>query len=213
MHGGRFLLLQGAQEIDGTVAEHSPHRSKRQFLAVTVATEVTQQEMGEAIMADSRNGFRRGGVREMPVARLDALLDGPGTLGVVLEELLIVVRLDQKTIHSAQRFSNESRGMTEVGEEAKGIGPLPDHESDRLYGIVWNQEGADSRSFQGKITAAFKDLPSVEVEDFIAENRGCLTITIDRGGMLFRPLGETLGVITMFMSHQNGAEVARFHAA
>lgn len=62
---------------------------------------MTQEKVGKAIMADPRNGFRRCGVREMPVARLDALLDGPRTLRVVLEELLIVVRLDQQTIYSA----------------------------------------------------------------------------------------------------------------
>ena len=46
---------------------------------------------------------RRGGcVREMAMARLDALFYRPGSLRIVLQKFLVVIRLNDERLHLAQ---------------------------------------------------------------------------------------------------------------
>ena len=168
--------------------------------------------MTQSIVADLRDGFRGGRIGEVAMARLDALLDGPGALGVLLEERLVVVGLNQQTVHVAHRLGDQRGGMTEIGQKAEGVSPGANHEADRLDGIMRNKKGSDGRILEGERRSAFKNLPPGEVGHLLAEDGRSLPVAEDRGGMLLRPLRQSLGVVPVFMGYEDRAEITRFDA-
>ena len=80
------------------MAEHHAHNLSRQQLC---------------------NDRRGGRVREMAMTRLDALFYRPGSLRIVLQKFLVVIRLNDERLHLAQPLDCKAGGMTEIGNVAK----------------------------------------------------------------------------------------------
>ena len=66
----------------------------------------------------------------------DALFDGPRPPGVLLQEFFVVVCLDEQRVDPAQHFKDESRGITEIGEDAEAHASRRDAKAHRVSGVV-----------------------------------------------------------------------------
>ncbi len=80
--------------------------------------------------------FRRGRIREMPVARHDPLLHTPRPFRVVLQQLLVVIRLDEQRLRRAYSLLHQLRGHAEIGQHAQCFVAMVQDESHRLDRIV-----------------------------------------------------------------------------
>ena len=70
------------------------------------------------------------------MARLDALFYRPGSLRIVLQKFLVVIRLNDERLHLAQPLDCKAGGMTEIGNVAKRGRARVEGVTDRLDRIV-----------------------------------------------------------------------------
>ena len=66
----------------------------------------------------------------------DALFDAPGTAGVLLQELKIVIRFQEQNICRAHPVDDQLGGMAKVGKEPDVPGAGAQEESYRIIRIV-----------------------------------------------------------------------------
>jgi hypothetical protein len=111
---------------------------------VAVLAEVGQEDVAEVFGGDFGYELGSGLVGEVPVAREDALFDGPGAFGVVLEEGFVVVGFDHKGVDALDGVDDLARGVAEVGEDAEGGICGGDDEPYGVGGVVGNGEGLDA---------------------------------------------------------------------
>jgi hypothetical protein len=111
---------------------------------VAVLAEVSQEDVAEVFGGDFGDELGGGLVREVAVAGEDALFNGPGAFGVVLEEGFVVVGFDHEGVDALDGVDDLARGVTEVGEDAEGGIGGGDDESHGVGGVVRNGEGLDA---------------------------------------------------------------------
>jgi len=111
--------------------------------AVAIAAEVAEDDSGHSVVGDFCEEFGYLGVGKVAVAGGDALLDGPGTLGVVGEELVVVVRLDEKGGEAAEAGFHGGGDLAGIGDEAEAVGAVSEDETYGIDGIMLDGEGLD----------------------------------------------------------------------
>ena len=122
--------------------EASRNAIERKLGRVAVPTEVADDDLLKWRLQLGEDA-RRGGVGEMSVAGENALFDRPGSPSVLLKELFIVIRFDQKGPNPAQHFENQPGGVAEIGEHAKARTIRRNAEADGIGGVMWDRERAD----------------------------------------------------------------------
>ncbi len=103
-----------------------------------------QEDVAEVFGGDFGDELRGGLVGEVPVAGEDALFDGPGAFGVVLEEGFVVVGFDHEGVDALDGVDDLARGVAEVREDAEGGVGGGDDESYGVSGVVGDGEGLDA---------------------------------------------------------------------
>ena len=111
---------------------------------VAVLAEVGQEDVAEVFGGDFGDELGGGLVGEVAVAGEDALFDGPGAFGVILEEGFVVVGFDHEGVDALDGVYDLARGVAEVREDAEGGIGRGDDESHGVGGVVRDGEGLDS---------------------------------------------------------------------
>ena len=152
--------MPGATDLDRIIAiQGIRNRRNSQFRRVAIPAEVTEHDLPESRGARFGHEIGGGAVGKVPVRRHDALLDGKRALGVGLEQLLVVVGLDEETIHFGHMMEKGSRDMTEIGENADGKGLASNGETHRVDGIVRDGKSGHLEGLQRKRAAGGKQSP------------------------------------------------------
>lgn len=111
---------------------------------VAVLAEVGQEDVAEVFGGDFGDELGGGLVGEVAVAGEDALFDGPGAFGVVLEEGFVVVGFDHEGVDALDGVDDLARGVAEVREDAEGGIGGGDDEPYGVGGVVRDGEGLDA---------------------------------------------------------------------
>src|ERR1051325_7638430 len=95
----------------------------------------------------------------MSVARLNSLLHRPGTMGIVLQEFLIVIGLDDKRLHQTQPLDQHFGRVTEISHKSETGRATMERKPDRISGIMRHRKCLDGNVADGKISAGSKQTP------------------------------------------------------
>jgi hypothetical protein len=82
--------------------------------------------------------FSGGFITQMTVPACDALLDAPGSSGILLEELQVIIRFQYKRFCRSHSIQNHSGGMAQISEEPNVSFAGPDQETHRILRIMWD---------------------------------------------------------------------------
>ena len=138
----------------------------------------------------------------MPVSGHDPLFGRPRTFGVVLQELLVVIRLNHQGMRLADAFARELRGETEIGEETEGGPIMMQNESNRIHRVVRNAERLDFDIPDGEIAAGHENAPVLgALRRLTAQRFGRERVAIDGGVKLSAPHIEPAGVSAQTACH------------
>ena len=96
------------------------NRAGGECRCVAVVAEMREEDMVQVGACDFGNEIGCGLIGEVAVTGEDALLNGPGTLLIILQEGLVVVRFDEHGIDTARRVYHLTRGVSEIGEDGEG---------------------------------------------------------------------------------------------
>ena len=136
---GTRCFLRGDLDVDvrGTSLRQAlAHDAMREFGTVAVAAEVAEVKMlklgGDDLDCDFRSSF----VGKMAVPAGDALFEAPGPARIILEHFQIVIRFEHKHVGGADPFTNEARGVAEIGEKTNLVPARVEHEANGIVGVV-----------------------------------------------------------------------------
>ena len=90
---------------------------------------------------------------------LNPLLHGPGTVWIVLQQLLIMIGLDDQRVHFAQALDHGFGGIPEIGDESERAGAAVESVTNRIDRIVRDRKGLDVDIADGKISAGPEEPP------------------------------------------------------
>jgi len=108
---------------------------------VAIARKMAKDRPAQAVAGERGEDLRGGGIGEMAVARHDALLDGPWTAAVLLEQFFVVIGLDNHGRGGAQALVDELGGEPEIGAKPEARAAMMQHVADRVRRIVRHGEG------------------------------------------------------------------------
>ena len=138
--------LAGAMHFDfiaPLLRQHCANGAGRELRRIAIAAEMPEDDPlqfpGKQLLD---HGCRRG-VREVAVAGLDALLYRPGPMRIVLEQFLVVVRLDHERMDLPQPFDHHLRRVTQIGDVAERARAGVKNVSHRVDRIMWDGKGLD----------------------------------------------------------------------
>jgi len=119
----------------------------RQLGPVAIAAEMREEHVTKFVAGDIAGEGGGGIIAEVAVAAHDALLQGPGTRGVFLQELQVVVGFHDQHIHLTDAFGDELGGVAEVGQHADGEAGsrVANDVADRIVGVMRDGEGFDEQ--------------------------------------------------------------------
>jgi len=171
--------------------------------AVAIGAEMAEVEVFHEVGDDFGGDFGGGVVGEMAVPGENALLDRPGTFGVLLQQPQIVVGFEDERPRLADAFDDEFGGVTEVGEEADVAERVIEHESDRIVGVVRHGKAVDFEIAHIDRRARFKEPPVGERGHLGMEIFGGQAVAINGNGMAFGQHGQAADVVAVFVGEEN----------
>src|SRR5215471_18354572 len=210
--------LRGAENFDIDLAnffQGTANRFDCELGRVAIATKVTKHD---AINFSGKQFFDHGRSRvvgKMSMPRLDPLLHRPRTVGVVLQKLFVVVRLDDQGVHRPQSFDDHFRRITEIGNKSEAARAGVKREADRidrvmrhgkrLHGDVTDLErGAGAKNSPVPMPIQF-----TAVADCFRGLRVCVNRHVEFAAEHLQPAN----VVAMLVGQQNAVELLRSHAA
>ena len=160
-------------------------------------------QRGRLDAGDEGGGF---GIREVAVAGGDALLDGPRTAGVPLQELLIVVGFDDQGLDAASGLADQAGSESEVSEDGEGDMATFDAKAHGIRGIVGHGEGQGLEACDVKGPAVLKNADFGTFECFWGKcARGCC-VAVARCAPLAQEDAQASGMVGMFMGEQDASQ-------
>jgi hypothetical protein len=190
--------------------------ARGQRRGIAVAAEVTEHNAFNAArgqqLFDHGGG---GGVGKMTVTRLDALFHRPGTVRIVLQHFLVVIRLDHESMHFAQPLGQQLGGVTEIGDETEGTPARVQSESDRLDRVVRHGKSLHNNVADGKFRPGPEEAPvPMLIEQTVATNGfSRQRVAINRHGKFPAQDFETANMIAVLMREKHAIELLRGNAA
>ena len=116
---GLISRLRRAENFDiGSSAffQFRPDRPGREFRRIAIPAEMPEHDPRDFAGQQLRDHGGRGGIGKMAVPRLNPLFHRPGPMRIVLQKFLVVVRLNDESLHLAQTLNRQAGGMPEVGD-------------------------------------------------------------------------------------------------
>ena len=110
--------------------------SAGEFRAIAIPAEVPQENVVQVGGNQVRKNVGCGVVAEMTMPTHDALLHAPWALQIVLQQLHVMIRFQNKDVGCTDSFHDQFRGVAEIGQETDLATVRPQHEADRIVGIV-----------------------------------------------------------------------------
>ena len=211
MKRGARVMLGGQLDfhVPGANLFHSlMNDAMRQFRTVALAAEVSQVEMAKVGRHDFLGGVGGVLVGQMTMPPGDALLEAPGTAGV-LQHLEIMIGFQHEHVGLANALEHEFGGMAEVGHKPNIARRGAEQETDRIRGIVRNAESIDDDVTEFKAAAGAEDAAieprlKLEFDGLFGE-----PIAIDRNVELGTQADQTVDVIRVFVGDQDAGQTLR----
>lgn len=175
--------------------------------AITIAAEVAEVEVTQLGGHDFRGELSGGVVGQVAVAAKNALLGGPGALGVVLEHFDVVIRFEDEDVGLADAFDDEPGGVTEIGKETDIAGVGAEEESNGIVSVVRDAEGIDGdvTEFEGGAGGEEPELKrhlELRLDGFLGQ-----AVAVDGNVQFAGKDAETLGVVRVLVGDENSAQV------
>jgi hypothetical protein len=206
------VRLRGTMNFHADVAafgERLAYRAESKLRSVAIPTEMSEDDALDFAGKQLLDYARGGVIRQMPMARLDALLHRPRSMLVVLQKFLVVVRFDDQGVHFTQSFDQHFGGVTEIGDKTKAARASVKHKSDGIDCVMRHGKCLHENVADRKFRAGAKDSPiSMSIQGAIAADRfGSERICVNRGVEPTAKNFQTVNVIAMFVGKQDAIEL------
>lgn len=169
---------------------------------VAVLAQVGEEDVPEVFGGDFGDELRSGLIREVAVAREDALFHRPGALGVVLKKGFVVVRFDHERVDATDRVEDLAGGIAKVGEDPKGGIGAGNDEAQGVGGVMRHGEGVDAEFPDLKSRAAVEKTP-LGVDGALAEAFGGEGIGKNGNPVFGAKHLEAAGVVAVLVGEQD----------
>jgi len=185
------------------------HHALGQRGPVAFAAQVAKVQMTQLGGHELLRGIGGGFVREMAMAAEDALLETPGPVRAILQQLDIVIGFEQQNIGRAQPIQDEFGHLAEVGQKsdihAGGAQKIPD----RILGVVQDVKRLDSNVADFKTVSRRKE-SAIELGLKLKFNRFLSrAIAINRNAKFLAETSQALDMVRMLVGKQDCREVFR----
>lgn len=185
------------------------HDVMGEFGTIALAAQMGEKQMAEFGGHDLFGGIGGGFIGQMTVAAENALFQTPGPAHAVLQHLDVVIGFQHQHIRGANAIQNEFGHVPEVGEETNIAGGRVQQETNGVLRVVRNVERIDPHVADVETLACFEHA-ALETDlqrpfDLIPG----FTIAIDGDVELVGDAAESLDVIAMFVSDEDGGEIFR----
>lgn len=194
--------------ITPALREHRANRAGGEFGGVAIPAEVTEHHAFEFPGKQLFDDCRGGGVREMTVARLNALLHGPRTMRIVLQKFFVMIRLDHEGMDLTQALDHHLRRVTEIGNKPERARAGVKRVSDRIDRIVRNGKGLNGDIADRKIRPGPKKPPVPMSGQCSATDRfGRERVAINRDMKFPAEHFETADMIAVLVGEKHAIEL------
>lgn len=145
----------------------------------------------------------------MTVAARDPLLDAPRAADIVLQQLQVVIRFQDKDVGLSHPFDNELCGMAEVGQKPDAAIGGVNEETNWIIGVVRDAEGIDLHvaNFEGGSgdkEAKFELRFQLHFDGLFGE-----AVAINGQVQLGGEDGQALNVVGMLVSDEDTGQIFR----
>lgn len=207
----------GIDDIEG-VREAGRAKEGEEDLAdavegVAVAAEVSEVNLAPTRLGNAGEKFEGILVGEVAVASADALFDGKGPMGVLIEKVVVVIGLQNEGIHFADAFAHELGHVAEVGdpgEAAAGFeevaGAPGKDETDGVVGVVGDRERSDLEILKVEIAAGGEDLPVEGTVHFGLEGASGVAVGEKAQVGMAGKATEAAGVILVLVGEEDAVD-------
>src|SRR6266436_6543354 len=145
----------------------------------------------------------------MAMAAEDALLETPGPVRAILQQLDIVIGFQQQNIGRAEPIQDEFCYLAEVGQKSDIYAGRAQKIPDWILGIVQDVKCFDNNVAHFK-TVPRREEPAVDLRLKLKFNRFLgRAIAINRNAKFLAEARQSLDVVRMLVSEQDGREVLR----
>ena len=188
------------------------HDIMREFGAIAFAAQVREVKMAQIGGHDLCDGFGGGFVREMAVVAKNSLLEAPRTARAILKHLHVVIGFENEDVRGARAFNDQFCRMAEIGDEPDIADGGVEQITDGVLGVVRDGECVHHHVGDFKARARVEE-PAVEFRLQLKFKRLlCGAVAVNGDVEFLRDAGESLNMVGMFVSDENGGEVFRHTA-
>lgn len=168
---------------------------------------MTQVKALEVSGNDLFGDFSGGFIGKMAMAAEDTLFDAPGSAGVVLEELEIMVGLEDEDIGGPNPLNDELGGVPKVGQESDFSFVGSNEEADRIISIMRNRKRVDGDIADVEAGAGGKDAAVQRAFELLFDRFLGQPVAIDGNAEFAGAEGsQALNMIGMFVGDKDTGE-------
>ena len=177
---------------------------------ITIATQMTEINMLEFGRNKFGEDIRGCIVGKMPVPAENTLFNTPRPPHVILQQLHIVIRFQNKDVRLANAFHHELCGVTEIGQKTDITTVRSQHITDRIISVMRDGERFDPHTpdFERRAGA---EQPKIEFRFLKLQFNRFLgePVAVNGNRQLAAQCAETVGMIGVLMSEQNARKTFR----
>jgi hypothetical protein len=185
------------------------HDVMREFGAIAFAAQMGKVKVAQFGGHDLHSGFGGSFVGKMAVTAENALLERPRAARTILKHLHVVIGFEDEDIRWTNALDDQSRHVTEVGDEGDVAGSGAQQKADRVLGIVRDGKGVHQQVVDFKARAGVEEMAvkfglQLKFKCFL---RGA--VAINRDVQFGGDSDQSLDVVGVFVRNENGGEIFR----
>lgn len=142
----------------------------------------------------------------MTVSGTDALLGGPGSLGVGFEQGFVVVGLNKESVDTAESLDHAARDEASITEQAElGSLALKD-ESNRIHRVVLDGKGFNLNTADVEDLASVENFPRGTIDPTVFHDAGRGGGGVNRDRHLLEQDPQAADVVAVLVGEENPIE-------
>ena len=185
------------------------HHLERKLGAVALAAEMPEKQLLQFARHDLFGCLRGGFVGKVSVTTENSLFQTPRSMRTILQHLHVVIRFQDQNVRAPHPFQHQLSRMTEVGQDSDIAIRCSEQEPDRILRVVRYAEGFDDNVLQFEARAGRKKTAFQARLQLILQSILCLPVTEDWDAQLLPQLEQSLHMVRMLVSDQNGGKIFR----
>jgi hypothetical protein len=201
----RHVLCRGLQlDVRGTkFNQRTAHGAVGQFGPITIAAQMRQIESLEVRRDNLLGQYRSGFIGEMSVPAENALLDTPGAVQVLLQQLHVMIGFQQQHGGRAYALDDQLCRVAQIRQEPEIGRVRVDQKADRIVRVMGNAKRIDLHVAHFKRGARAEEAnietsAGLQLDRFLRQ-----TIAVNGDSQLAGDHCQTLNVIGMFVRHED----------